>query len=370
MTTFRKPRNHRTRRLLRVCHAAAGVRYGMRAKRSYYLYADEGLIAEASQDISLNADGSVTATSAGAGAGNTTPLSTPILTTQYGPRPNSEFTTGLLFIKTKNTNGQDTVAYYHHDHLDTPIQATDKAGNIVWAASYNAFGQASITTPQATADKPTITSHLRLPGQYEDLETGLHYNWHRYYDAQIGRYVTSDPIGIFGGINRYAYAEGDPLNKTDPKGLWVNIAGGAVIGGLGNLGYQLWNNGGNFKCVDLGDVGKWALIGGLTGALVPEGLIASGGMQTVTRWGPAGKWVMTGGGSWRNWLFAGGPELGYSMSTAVTREVSASSLAWPAGWEAMKGLIGQRVIVGTATIGGAGTASAATSSSSSCECKR
>ena len=51
------------------------------AKRSYYLYADEGLIAEASQDISLNADGSVTATVSGAGTGNTTPLSTPILTT-------------------------------------------------------------------------------------------------------------------------------------------------------------------------------------------------------------------------------------------------------------------------------------------------
>ena len=192
------------------------------AKRSYYLYADEGLIAEASQDISLNADSSVTATGTGAGAGNTTP----VITTQYGPRPDSEFTTGLLFIKTKNTNGQDTVAYYHHDHLDTPIQATDKAGNIVWAASYNAFGQASITTPQATADKPTITSNLRLPGQYEDVETGLHYNWHRYYDAQIGRYVTSDPIGFAGGLNKYSYVGGNPLTYSDSKGLDCTTANG------------------------------------------------------------------------------------------------------------------------------------------------
>ena len=189
------------------------------AKRSYYLYADEGLIAEASQDISLNADGSVTATVTGAGTGTTTPNTTPVVTTQYGPRPDSAFTTGLLFIKTKNTNGQDTVAYYHHDHLDTPLQATDKAGNIVWAASYNAFGQASIITPQATADRPTITSHLRLPGQVEDVETGLHYNYRRYYDPATGRYVTSDPIGLSGGVNRFVYAAGFPTGLIDPYGL-------------------------------------------------------------------------------------------------------------------------------------------------------
>ena len=46
----------------------------------------------------------------------------------------------------------------------------------------------------------------------------------------------------------------------DPNGLWVNVAGGAVIGGIGNLGYQLWNNGGNLKCVDWGDVATWAAV--------------------------------------------------------------------------------------------------------------
>ncbi len=101
----------------------------------------------------------------------------------------------------------------------TPLYAIGKAGNIVWAASFDAFGRASVTAPQATLDKPTITSNLRLPGQYEDLETGLHYNFRRHYDPEIGRYVSQDPIGVEGGLNLYAYANGGPLMYADPTGL-------------------------------------------------------------------------------------------------------------------------------------------------------
>jgi len=180
----------------------------VQAKRTYYLYADEGLLAEATQTISLNADGTVTA------------ATTPQVSAQYGPTPDAEFTTGILFIKTQNSNGQDTVAYYHHDHLQTPIQATDKQGNLVWSAAYEPFGKATITTPAATADSPTITTNLRLPGQYFDDETGLHYNFRRYYDPSIGRYVTSDPIGIIAGINYYVYVIGNPLMYYDPYGLY------------------------------------------------------------------------------------------------------------------------------------------------------
>jgi RHS repeat-associated protein len=186
------------------------------AKRTYYLYADEGLIAEATQDITLGAGDVVTASSASTG--------TPTITTQYGPTPNSEFGTDVLFIKTKNTAGQDIFAYYHRDHLGTPVQATDRAGNVVWSASYNVFGQASITTPtpgstSGVANYGTITSNIRLPGQYLDDETGLHYNFHRYYDPQIGRYVTSDPIKLLGGLNFYSYVAGNPLSNIDPTGL-------------------------------------------------------------------------------------------------------------------------------------------------------
>src|SRR5690606_8148805 len=89
---------------------------------------------------------------------------------------------------------------------------------VVWSADYDAFGQATLTTPAATAAAPTIESALRLPGQYEDTETGLHYNFHRYYDGQTARYIQADPLGLEGRINRYASVEGSPLGFSDPDG--------------------------------------------------------------------------------------------------------------------------------------------------------
>ena len=69
----------------------------------------------------------------------------------------------------------------------------------------------------------TIENNLRFAGQIFDSETGLHYNYHRYYDPATGRYLTTDPIGLEGGINPYVYVENNPGNWVDPYGL--SIAG-------------------------------------------------------------------------------------------------------------------------------------------------
>ncbi|MDI4498972.1 hypothetical protein E6P70_10180 [Moraxella nonliquefaciens] len=71
--------------------------------------------------------------------------------------------------------------------------------------------------------------NLRFAGQYYDDETGYHYNYHRYYDPNIGRYLTSDPIGLNGGsFNTYAYVDNEVWRAMDPWGLYTVFIGGAA----------------------------------------------------------------------------------------------------------------------------------------------
>ncbi len=100
----------------------------------------------------------------------------------------------------------------HSDHLGTPRLATNDDKQAVWKVSYSPFGKATVETKK-------ITLNLRFSGQYEDAETGIYYNYLRGYNPNTGRYLTSDPIGLRGGINIYAYVEGNPLSNIDPLGL-------------------------------------------------------------------------------------------------------------------------------------------------------
>jgi len=105
------------------------------------------------------------------------------------------------------------IYYYLNDRIGTPQLMTDDTGTIVWEASYKPFGRASINP------KSTVVNNIRFPGQYYDGETGLHYNYFRYYDPRMGRYVRPDPIGLVGGISLYPYVLSNPINITDREGL-------------------------------------------------------------------------------------------------------------------------------------------------------
>ncbi|MCW8930253.1 MAG: RHS domain-containing protein [Gammaproteobacteria bacterium] len=182
-------------------------------------------------------------------------------------------------------NGLDNqIAYYHNDHLGTPQKLTDKDQTVVWEGYYSPFGEVNTTVA-------TVENNLRFAGQYYDGESGLHYNYFRYYAPQLGRYITSDPIGLEGGLNTYGYAYQNPLYWIDPFGLISNW------GGVDNKGdfkkrwnqdpdTKNWTNRETGECIDddeywhrkelegLGDVCPSCWLGGGVG--LGRGLLGGG----------------------------------------------------------------------------------------------
>ena len=105
----------------------------------------------------------------------------------------------------------ETVTYLHTDHLATPRYGTNAAGSTVWTWDSGAFGK---ETPTGST-----TVNFRFLGQYFDSETTLFYNWNRYYNSAIGRYISSDSLGLAAGINTFGYVDQSPVNYPDPLGL-------------------------------------------------------------------------------------------------------------------------------------------------------
>ncbi|MBK9218395.1 MAG: Ig-like domain repeat protein [Uliginosibacterium sp.] len=104
------------------------------------------------------------------------------------------------------------------DQLDTPRRITDTTGKALWKWNGEAFGL-TLPNEDADGDGKALTYNLRFPGQVFDKESALHYNWHRYYDPATGRYISSDPIGLEGGVNTYGYVGGSPLIFFDFDGF-------------------------------------------------------------------------------------------------------------------------------------------------------
>lgn len=167
--------------------------------RTYFLYSDEGLIAEAD-----NVSG---------------------VTRLYGYQPNSTWGADPIYFK-QGTN----YYFFQNDHLGTSQKLVAQDGVMVWSAKAQAFGIAVVDTAS------TITNNLRFAGQYFDTETGMHYNWNRYYDPKTGRYLAIDPIGLAGGVNNYIYVDNNPLNFVDPTGENTIVIGGQLGSLVGPAG--------------------------------------------------------------------------------------------------------------------------------------
>ena len=136
--------------------------------------------------------------------------------------------TDLVFHELTSEPASASTVYYHHlDHLGTPQALTDEHGTIAWQAHYLPFGH----TMETITD---IDQPIRFPGQFVDAAAGAIYNYQRWYEPGTGRYLTSDPIGLDGGLHTYAYSLNNPSRYSDLKSpefsavlrlAWVDVRG-------------------------------------------------------------------------------------------------------------------------------------------------
>ncbi|MCH5556181.1 RHS domain-containing protein [Pseudomonas syringae pv. syringae] len=131
----------------------------------------------------------------------------------------------LARVDEKEGEVENKVYYFHTDQIGTPLEMTDAEGQIVWQAKYRAWGAVEKLVVNE------VEQNLRFQGQYFDVETGLHYNTFRYYDPEIGRFTTQDPIGLLGGFNLYRYTP-NPVRWTDALGLVHELTPGYNVYGL------------------------------------------------------------------------------------------------------------------------------------------
>ena len=192
------------------------------------------------------------------------------------------FTAEYLYLGDSRTTKVDVASgnmyYYHNNYLGTPLLMTDDSDTVVWEAEYKPFGEAEVNP------NSTVVNNFRFPGQYYDEETGLHYNYHRYYDPQSGRYLRPDPVNFsqiqilrqssLNGVLKwspnpfilneiqsfintsllhyyalitpqsfqlYPYVQNKPVNLMDPLGL---LSKGDIINWAGSVGSVIAREGG------------------------------------------------------------------------------------------------------------------------------
>ena len=109
--------------------------------------------------------------------------------------------TGTQLDQRRRESGQQT-HYFHCDQVGIPKKMTDIHGNLLWYSEYTAWGRLK----EETRVTDSAYQPFRLQNQYADRETGLHYNFFRYYEPEVGRFMNQDPIELFGGDNLYHFA--------------------------------------------------------------------------------------------------------------------------------------------------------------------
>ena len=115
--------------------------------------------------------------------------------------------------------------FYHYDRVRSVTSVTGADGAVAARYSYDAFGKAREVEGAAAAWNP-----YRFTSRTFDAQAELYHYRARYYAPELGRFTTTDPTGIAGGVNLYTYVNNDPLRFNDPDGLWPKWLDRAVEG--------------------------------------------------------------------------------------------------------------------------------------------
>src|SRR5207253_5057890 len=110
----------------------------------------------------------------------------------------------------RQTAATTGISYFLPDHLGSISALTDASGSVVEQSSYDSFGLSA----------GSARTRYGYTGRERDQDTGMLYYRARFYDSQIGRFISEDPK-LFGGkdVNLYAYLRNNPTNFIDPTGL-------------------------------------------------------------------------------------------------------------------------------------------------------
>jgi RHS repeat-associated protein len=178
--------------------------------------------------------------------------------------------------------------YYHPDHLGSSSIVTDNTGNKSEEIYYYPFGG-------TRTDTGSVSVKHKFTGQERDDETGLYYYGARYYDPQLGRFISADSIvqAPFDPqtLNRYSYCRNNPIIYSDPSGHWF-IIDDLIAAGIGAL------VGAVSAAINGEDIGQGALTGAISGALIYAGGVlggaAAGAINSSIQGGDVGQGALYG----------------------------------------------------------------------------
>jgi len=150
--------------------------------------------------------------------------------------------------KLRQTSATTGVSYYLTDHLGSTAAFTNAAGNVIEQRTYDSFGNSTVST----------RTRYGYTGRERDPDTGLLYYRARFYDPQVGRFISEDPAGLSAAINSYSYTANNPIWAYDPLGLSsiLVVVGARSTGGAGDAYILLLDKSGrriSFRDCDCAD---------------------------------------------------------------------------------------------------------------------